>query len=116
MRRFAKTFAQPLRPSDVAPKSNQFTIDLMGLDLNDDHLEQIRSEAVKAAMVAAAGLVKRGGNAFDSFGTFSTFSTFSTFGSGVADLPQVDLPASLDAGAAQAIATTLGGRIKRGKE
>ena len=118
MRRFAKTFAQPTRPDDVPPKSNKFTIDLMGLPLHEDHLELIRSEAVKAAMVAAAGLLKNSAGALDDFGTFSTFSTFSTFGSGVADRPEVDLPSSLGAGEAQVIAGALGGRVRgaRGKQ
>ena len=110
MRRFAKTFSQPARPDDVPPKSNKFTIDLMGLPLKDDHLDLVRSEAVKAAMIAAAGLLKHSA-ALDAFGTFSTFSTFSTFGSGVAERPEVDLPASLSAGEAQVIASALGGRV-----
>ena len=81
MRRYAKTYSQPQRPGEVAPYSNKFAIDLMGIDIDDDQLARIRSEAVRAAMTAAAKLLKRD-NIFDAFGTFSTFSTFSTFGSG----------------------------------
>lgn len=83
MRRYAKTFSQLQGASDVAPYSNKFAIDLMGLEIDDEQLARIRSEAVRAAMTAAAKLLKKD-DLFDAFGTFSTFSTFSTFGSGSA--------------------------------
>lgn len=86
MPRALKAFSQvePRSLQITAPKSNQFTLDLAGLHLSEEHLAEVRSEAVKAAMLAAAGLVARAGGRpnLDDFGTFSTFSTFSTFGSG----------------------------------
>ena len=88
MPRSLKTYSQvePQRVELARPKGNMFTLDLAGLDLAPDQLEQVRQEAVRAAMVAASGLLaNRGGGAMDGFATFSTFSTFSTFGSG-ADL------------------------------
>lgn len=81
MRRYAKSFSQTQGSTDLAPHSNKFTIDLMGLEIDDEQLARIRSEAVRAAMTAAAKLLRKD-NIFDAFGTFSTFSTFSTFGSG----------------------------------
>jgi hypothetical protein len=112
MQRFAKTFAQPRRPDKVGPTSNKFTFDLAGVPLTDDHLEAVRSEAVKAAMVAASDLLKVG-NAFDDFGTFSTFSTFSTFGMSVGDqvLP-VERPSAgkISKGVQRAIDETIGER------
>jgi len=88
MPRALKAFSQvePRSLSISAPKSNRVTFDLAGLHLNDEQIAQVRSEAVKAAMLAAAGLVARatGRPNLDDFGTFSTFSTFSTFGSGAA--------------------------------
>lgn len=88
MPRALKAFSQvePRALQLSAPKSNQFKLDLAGLDLSDEQLSHVRSEAVKAAMLAAAGLVKVGGGkaSLEDFGTFSTFSTFSTFGSGSA--------------------------------
>ena len=110
MRRFAKTFAQPIAPDAVAPTSNKFTFDLAGLDLGDADLGEIRQEAVKAAMLAAARL--KAGPSFSDFGTFSTFSTFSTFGSSVGRevLQPVDLPTEIDPIARRAIEQTLGGR------
>ena len=63
------------------PTSNKITFDLGGLQLTEKHLADVRSEAVRAALFAAANLL-RGGGLMDGFGTFSTFSTFSTFGSG----------------------------------
>lgn len=88
MPRALKAFSQvePRSLQMSAPKSNHFTLDLAGLNLSDDQIAQVRSEAVKAAMLAAVGLIgKAGGKAnLDDFGTFSTFSTFSTFGSGSA--------------------------------
>jgi hypothetical protein len=110
MRRFAKTFAQPIAPDSVAPTSNKFTFDLAGLELGDDDLTEVRQEAVKAAMLAAARL--KAGPAFSDFGTFSTFSTFSTFGSSVGreSLPEIQLPGEIDPIARRAIEQTLGGR------
>ena len=80
MPRALKAFSQvePRALNLSAPKSNQFKLDLAGLQLNDAQLAQVRSEAVKAAMLAAAALLR--GNSLEDFGTFSTFSTFSTFG------------------------------------
>ena len=87
MPRALKAFSQvePRNIQIAAPKSNQFALDLGGLNLTDDQLGQIRHEAVKAAMLAAANLLAAAGRPnLDDFGTFSTFSTFSTFGSGSA--------------------------------
>lgn len=112
MNRYAKTFSQPERPDDIPPISNKFTIDLMGLSVSEEQLGRIRSEAVKAALVAAADLLKGKEGVFDDFGTFSTFSTFSTFGSGAAELPRVELPSSVDQDAARVIGRALGGRKK----
>jgi len=88
MPRALKAFSQtePRSLQIAAPKSNQFTLDLAGLNLSDDQIAQIRSEAVKAAMLSAATLLARSGGrpSLDDFGTFSTFQTFSTFGSGAA--------------------------------
>ena len=88
MPRALKAFSQvePRSLQISAPKSNLLTLDLGGLSLTDDQLGQIRQEAVKAAMLTAAGLVRAAGGrpSLDDFGTFSTFSTFSTFGSGSA--------------------------------
>lgn len=106
MDRQVKTFAQPVRPTAVGPTSNKFTLDLGGLTLSEEHLGQVRSEAVKAAMLAAAELL-RDRSAFDGFGTFSTFSTFSTFGmsSGRHGLP-FELADDISPGAKQAIEET----------
>jgi hypothetical protein len=87
MPRALKAYSQeePRSLQIAAPKSNKFTLDLAGIDLTEDQLDQVRSEAVKAAMLSAAGLLAGGGRLnLDDFGTFSTFSTFSTFGSGPA--------------------------------
>jgi hypothetical protein len=86
MPRALKTFSQvePQNLEVAKPKANMFTLDLAGLDLTPDQLEQVRQEAVKGAMVAAAGLLGDRVAAMDGFATFSTFSTFSTFGSGAA--------------------------------
>lgn len=83
MRRYAKTFTQTQGDGPIAPYSNKFTVDLMGVEIDDDQLQRIRAEAVRAALTAAAKLLRRD-DLFDAFGTFSTFSTFSTFGSGAA--------------------------------
>jgi hypothetical protein len=82
MARNLKTFrVRPApKPSDAAPKSSQLTVDLGGLDLSENQLAQIRNNAVRAALTAAAGLIDPGRFADG----FSTFSTFSTFGSGSA--------------------------------
>src|SRR5436189_2955478 len=96
MPRTLKVYSQvePQMAEHTLAKSNQFTLDLAGLHLTDDQLAQVRQEAVKAAMTAAARLVPR--TIADDFGTFSTFSTFGTFSSGVAlpaELPGVaELP------------------------
>jgi len=115
MRRFAKTFAQPLAPETVAPKSNKFTFDLAGVDLADSDLESVRQEAVKAARLAAARL--KGGPSFSDFGTFSAFSTFSTFGMSVGreSLPELDLPTEIDPIARRAIEQTLSGGPRAAK-
>ncbi len=87
MPRAMKAFSQvePRSLQISAPKSNQIRLDLGGLSLTDEQIAQVRQEAVKAAMLTAAGLLGRAGRpSFDDFGTFSTFSTFSTFGSGSA--------------------------------
>ena len=87
MPRSLKTFSQvePQRMELARPKANMFTLDLAGLELDSSQLEQVRQEAVKAAMVAASELLgNRGQAVMDGFATFSTFSTFSTFGSGSA--------------------------------
>jgi hypothetical protein len=88
MPRALKAFSQvePRSLEISAPKSNTLRLDLGGIQLTDEQIAQVRQEAVKAAMRAAAGLVALGGGraALDDFGTFSTFSTFSTFGSGAA--------------------------------
>ena len=105
MRRFAKTFAQPMIPDEVGPKSNKFTIDLAGLDLREEDLQNVRSAAVKSAMQMAGKLLRGQTKAFDYFGTFSTFSTFSTFGSGASS--PFELGDDLDAGAKKALEQTL---------
>jgi hypothetical protein len=111
MNRYAKTYSQPAKPDLVGPHSNKFTVDLMGVPLTDQDLEHVRSAAVKAAMLAAAGLLKQDASAFDAFGTFSTFSTF---GSGAAGTkPELDIPHDLSPGATRAIEETLGGRARR---
>jgi hypothetical protein len=88
MPRALKAFSQvePRSLQITAPKSHQFTLDLAGLNLSEDQIAQVRNEAAKAAMLAAAGLIAKSGGRpnLDDFGTFSTFSTFSTFGSGAA--------------------------------
>jgi hypothetical protein len=58
-----------------APVSNRFSLDLGGLGLSDDQLNQVRHEAVRAAMQAVAAI---GRPSLDDFGTFSTFSTFGS--------------------------------------
>lgn len=92
MQRLAKTFSAPKDTETATPSTNKFTIDLGNLPLSESHISDIRAEAVKAAMAAAAQLVgRKGGGAFSDFATFSTFSTFSTFGSGSSferDLPE----------------------------
>src|SRR5262245_52803850 len=87
MARSVRTFAvaEPKKAGSGQPKSNAFTFDLSGLDMTDEHLVQVRQEALRAAMKAAASLVKPG--VMDDFGTFSTFSTFGTFGSGFVEVP-----------------------------
>ena len=107
MNRYSKTYAQPLRPEAVGPKSNKFTLDLAGLALTDEQLAKVRSEAVKAAMLTASEVLRSVGlgNLFDDFGTFSTFSTFSTFGSGVA------IPAETPQDHRAIIEQTLGAKI-----
>jgi hypothetical protein len=77
MNRYTKTYEQPGRPSSVAPHSSKLTIDLMGLELNEKQIDQIRSEAVKSA-VQSLKSIAQGKQGQD----FATFSTFSTFGSG----------------------------------
>ncbi|MBV6323427.1 hypothetical protein [Duganella violaceipulchra] len=88
MPRALKAFSQvePRAIQLAVPKSNQFKLDLAGLHLTEEQLTAVRSEAVKAAMLAAAGLLRGNGkgSVLEDFGTFSTFSTFSTFGSGAA--------------------------------
>lgn len=110
MQRYAKTFAQPMHPDDIAPKSNKFTLDLMGLNLSEGQLARVRAEAVKAAMTATAGLLGggRGRNVLQDFGTFSTFSTFSSFGSGVSSPNQQDDPGQQGDPVQQTIQQTLG--------
>ena len=79
MNRQLKTYSS-YTGKDV-PSSSKITFDLGGLQLNDKHLNEVRAEAVRAAMIAAASLLKSNAS-LDGFATFSTFSTFSTFGSG----------------------------------
>lgn len=86
MARSLKTFAktEPRNIEIALPRTNQFTLDLAGLDLSEDQLATVRQQAVRAALEAAAGLAVGGRETLADFGTFSTFSTFSTFGSGAA--------------------------------
>ncbi len=77
MNRYSKTYNQPEKPDDLKPLSSKLTIDLMGLQLSDDQMKQIRSEAVKSAIAHAKNLLSL--PRFDeAFGTFSTFSTFTS--------------------------------------
>jgi hypothetical protein len=110
MPRALKTFAavEPANRASAAPTTNSFTLDLGGLSLSNDQLSQVRQQAVKAAMTAAAGLLGHGGRgSMDDFGTFSTFATFSTFGSGAAR-PELQL-GDLAVGAQTVINRALGG-------
>jgi len=111
MVRYAKTYAQPTKPEVIPPRSNKFTIDLAGLELTDEQLSKIRSEAVRSAMLSAANILADRARLWDDFGTFSTFSTFGLFASGAFEaLPAAarELPAELAPEARRAIEQTLG--------
>ncbi len=66
-----------------APKGDNpsatFTFDLNDVDLTPDQIDEIRNEAAKAALKAAARHLGKGQTAapLDTFSTFNTFNTFT---------------------------------------
>lgn len=73
-------FSEPRRELEGNRPPTKLSFDFGAIELSPDQIAQVRSEAVKAAMGAAARLLGRDDPIVieESFSTFSTFSTFSS--------------------------------------